>query len=106
MAKLSENEMARLMMDNIEVIIPGEFTLRKPIATTMWGFDKAAHAIAEKMAEGVVLETEGAWLPPSATHKGVLWIAGDEHSPAVVTGGLPTIMEGKERVTVTGTKEE
>ena len=76
-----------------------------PIAR-IFNMDKAAHAIAERMREGVVLETKDAWLPPSATHKGILWIAGDEHSPAVMTGGLPTIMEGKECVTVTVTKEE
>jgi len=95
---LSEKEIEQAIRDAL--VIPPD-VWRPTVA-----LDLAAHAIAERLREGVVFETKGAWLPPSATHKGILWIAGDEHSPAVVTGGLPTSMEGKEPVTVTVTKEE
>ena len=97
---MNEKEIERLIVDNIIVDGCECGNVLEITAST------AAHAIAEKMDKGVMLETRGAWLPPSATHKGILWIAGDEHSPAVVTGGLPTSMEGKEPVTVTVTKEE
>jgi len=105
--QLSEKEIERLIRKYTLVGRVASFTPAHPDGEpAVSGAPAATHAIAERMREGVVLETKGAWLPPSATHKGILWIAGDEYSPAVMTGGLPTIMEGKERVTVTVTREE
>ena len=67
------------------------------------GVEEAAHLLAEAMQEGVVVQLDGGWLPPSSAHKGILWIV--DTDIVVVPNCSEGAIADEERVSVIVTRE-